>query len=71
LDPFRDVVSHYEDRYDEEERLQKDPVGRLELIRTRLLLERFLPEPPAAILDVGGGPGAYAAELGEAGYTLS
>jgi len=70
VDPYRDVVSHYEDRYDEHTRLEADAVGRLELIRTRLLLDRFLPDPPATILDVGGGPGVYAAELTEAGYDV-
>ncbi len=70
MDPYRDVVSHYEERYDEHTRLEADAVGRLELIRTRILLERYLPEPPATILDVGGGPGVYATELTEAGYDV-
>jgi hypothetical protein len=29
----------------------------LERLRTEELLERFLPAPPADVLDVGGGPG--------------
>jgi SAM-dependent methyltransferase len=70
VDPIRDVVNHYEERYDEDTRLERDPVNRLELIRTRLLLDRYLPEPPAAILDVGGGPGVYAAALAGAGYDV-
>jgi ubiquinone/menaquinone biosynthesis C-methylase UbiE len=70
VDPFQDVISHYEDHYDEHDRLSKDPVGRLELIRTHLLLDRYLPQPPAAILDIGGGPGVYAAALTEAGYDV-
>jgi ubiquinone/menaquinone biosynthesis C-methylase UbiE len=34
------------------------------------LLERFLPEAPAAILDVGGGPGLYACWLARKGYQV-
>jgi ubiquinone/menaquinone biosynthesis C-methylase UbiE len=33
---------------------------RLELVRTLELLDQVLPPPPARVLDVGGGPGAYA-----------
>jgi hypothetical protein len=32
----------------------------LELLRTQVLLERFLPAPPARVLDVGGASGVYA-----------
>jgi SAM-dependent methyltransferase len=42
--------------------------SRIELVRTKELLERFLPAAPASVLDVGGGPGAYAAWLAELGY---
>jgi SAM-dependent methyltransferase len=42
----------------------------LELVRTLELLERFLPSPPAAILDVGGGPGVYAGILARRGYRV-
>jgi SAM-dependent methyltransferase len=34
------------------------------------LLERLLPSPPAAVLDVGGGPGTYAAPLARRGYRV-
>ena len=34
------------------------------------LLRRCLPQPPASILDVGGGPGRYARVLGEMGYQV-
>ena len=44
--------------------------GRLERLRTQELLERFLPAPPAVVLDVGGGPGAYAVPLARAGYAV-
>jgi ubiquinone/menaquinone biosynthesis C-methylase UbiE len=35
----------------------------LELVRSQELLERYLPAPPCSVLDVGGGPGVYAAWL--------
>ena len=34
------------------------------------LLERLLPAPPARVLDVGGGPGTYAAPLARLGYRV-
>jgi len=70
MQPDPEVVAHYEDRYDEDTRLTRDGFGQLELERTRILLDRYLPEPPVTILDVGGGPGIYAIELGEAGYDV-
>jgi SAM-dependent methyltransferase len=42
----------------------------LEWLRTQELLERYLPAPPASILDVGGGPGIYAGWLAEKGYAV-
>ena len=42
----------------------------LELLRTQLLLERFLPPAPARVLDVGGGPGVYASWLAGRGYQV-
>ena len=44
--------------------------SRIEFARTKELLERYLPPPPAPILDVGGGPGAYASWLAGRGYRL-
>ena len=65
-----DILLHYEDRYDEDTRLSESGLGQLELIRTQALLKRFLPPPPAAVLDVGGGPGVYAYWLDAAGYEV-
>jgi SAM-dependent methyltransferase len=42
--------------------------GRLEAERTRELLARYLPQPPAIVFDVGGAEGAYALPLARAGY---
>jgi ubiquinone/menaquinone biosynthesis C-methylase UbiE len=47
-----------------------DGVGALELARTRLLLERYLPPAPSVIADVGGGPGRYAVWLAARGHRV-
>lgn len=44
--------------------------SRVEFARTKELLSRFLPVPPAKVLDVGGGPGRYAAWLADAGHKV-
>lgn len=64
----RDMAAYYAGG-DEAQRLQT--WGRLERERTLLLLERVLPAPPAAVLDVGGGPGVYALTLAARGYAVA
>ena len=44
--------------------------GLLEFERTCEILERWLPASPADVLDVGGGPGAYAVWLTSRGYRV-
>jgi ubiquinone/menaquinone biosynthesis C-methylase UbiE len=44
--------------------------SRIELERTKELLERHLPPPPGSLLDVGGGPGVYADWLADRGYEV-
>ena len=65
IDPS--IESHYGTGY---ERARLFPGGRpsLEFVRSMELLERLLPAPPARVLDVGGGPGTYAAPLASRGY---
>jgi SAM-dependent methyltransferase len=48
----------------------ESPFCRWEKVRTLDLLARFLPPPPAVILDVGGAAGAYAFPLAERGYVV-
>lgn len=67
LDP---LIGAYYERVSEESRLE---VGafRLEEARTRELILRHAPPPPARVLDVGGAAGAYAFWLAEEGYDVS
>lgn len=64
-----DEILQFYEQGREQDRLARG-IGALELARTRELLERFLPPPPADILDVGGGPGIHAAWLARAGYRV-
>lgn len=66
--PEADILGYYE-RFAEAERLSRG-AGQLELARTQELLARFLPPPPAEVLDVGGGPGIYACWLVQRGYQV-
>jgi ubiquinone/menaquinone biosynthesis C-methylase UbiE len=66
LDPS--IVEFY-DRTPEEDRLNQGPFL-LEGVRTRELIERHAPRPPATVLDVGGAGGVYALWLADAGYTV-
>ena len=63
------AVRDYYDRVPEEGRLETPPF-QLEALRTRELIERHAPAPPATVLDVGGAAGAYAGWLAGAGYAV-
>ncbi|MGW5679783.1 class I SAM-dependent methyltransferase [Streptomyces sp. NPDC003860] len=54
----------------EQDRL-RDPRRSIEYHRTLDILTRHLPPPPAAVLDIGGGPGIYALALAALGHTVS
>ncbi len=63
------VQAHYDRNAEREwERLERH---RTEFAVTLRALRQFLPPPPAAILDVGGGPGRYAIALAAAGYRVT
>lgn len=51
----------------EETRLQLG-LGPLEFLRSKQLISRYLPDPPAVIADIGGATGHYAAWLAGMGY---
>jgi ubiquinone/menaquinone biosynthesis C-methylase UbiE len=66
LDPS---IADYYDRAPEESRLDQGAF-RLEQARTRELIQRFAPPPPAIVVDVGGAAGAYALWLSHLGYSV-
>lgn len=65
---FDDIRAFYELGF-EEQRLSAG-TGALELLRTTQLLTRYLPPPPARVIDVGGGPGRYSVWLAKQGYRV-
>jgi ubiquinone/menaquinone biosynthesis C-methylase UbiE len=64
----KEIEAHYLEG-GESERLSNE-WGELERLRTEAILARHLPPAPAVILDVGGGPGAYAFPLAKQGYEV-
>jgi len=62
-----DAIANYYANTAEEDRLTQG-AALLEEARTRELIQRHAPAPPAVVLDVGGGAGAYAFWLAELGY---
>jgi len=61
VEPARDVIDYY-DKFQEESRLAAG-ASRLEFERTKEILQRRLPKPPARIVDVGGAAGVYSTWL--------
>jgi len=66
---FAKEIARYYQEVAEEGRLAAGP-GQLEFARTKEIVLRYLPPPPATILDVGGAAGAYALWLAEGGYRV-
>ena len=62
-----DTVRSYYARFPEERRLSSGS-AQIEAARTKALIRRYAPEPPAEVVDVGGGAGAYAFWLANQGY---
>jgi ubiquinone/menaquinone biosynthesis C-methylase UbiE len=69
MDLNAEITTHYSLQQREENRLLEG-AGALEFIRTRELLARNLPPPPAVVADVGGGAGVYAVPLAAEGYEV-
>jgi SAM-dependent methyltransferase len=63
------AVRDYYARGREQERLDQGS-GRLEFERTKEIISRHLPAPPAVVADIGGGPGRYALWLAGLGYQV-
>ena len=65
---FEKVAGYYND-FDEWKRLDT-PEGHLELILTLDVIKKHVPAG-SRVLDLGGGPGRYTAELAKSGYIMS
>jgi ubiquinone/menaquinone biosynthesis C-methylase UbiE len=63
-----EVIAYYES-FEEEARLASG-ASQLEFERTKEILTRVLPEPPARVIDVGGASGAYSLWLAGRGYEV-
>jgi SAM-dependent methyltransferase len=63
------AINAFYDEGRERDRLAAGP-SQLERLRTEALLSRFLPAPPARVLDVGGAAGVYATWLAARGYQV-
>ncbi len=68
ITPPPEILGYYA-TFPEESRLGFGPF-RLEFARTKDILARVLPDPPARIVDVGGAAGAYSLWLAEQGYEV-
>ena len=67
---FSDEILSFYRQTQESKRLTNDVTGQIEFARTQEIITRYLPEPPAVILDIGGGSGPYACWLAKAGYEV-
>ncbi len=64
-----DEITAYYARHSEEGRLESG-CGALEFARTQELVLRYLPPPPATVVDIGGGTGAYSRWLAGLGHRV-
>jgi ubiquinone/menaquinone biosynthesis C-methylase UbiE len=64
-----DQVAAYYEQFPEESRLGFGP-AQLEFERSREIIARVIPAPPARIVDVGGAAGAYSLWLAGRGYEV-
>jgi ubiquinone/menaquinone biosynthesis C-methylase UbiE len=64
-----EILSFYR-QTEESQRLTTYFKGQLEFVRTQEIITRYLPAPPAVVLDIGGGSGPYACWLAKAGYEV-
>ena len=64
-----EILSFYR-QTQESKRLTTQTKGQLEFVRTQEIIKRYLPPPPAVVLDIGGGSGPYASWLAKTGYEV-
>lgn len=67
IDP--DIFRYYSEEWDEDHRIRSG-LDEIELIRTREIVRRFLPDRSLDILDVGGGSGVHAEWLLDDGHSV-
>ena len=64
-----DINRYYDQKAQQEwDRLERH---RTEFAVTMRAFEEYLPNPPAEVLDIGGGPGRYAIALTQQGYAVT
>ncbi len=66
----REVLDYYESGREFGRLTDGNLAGPLEYERTVELLQRYLPDGPSQVLDVGGGPGVYANWLARRGHAV-
>jgi len=64
-----EIVDFYTDQYREDLRFSSRPLSRLEWLRTSEILADMLPAR-SRVVDIGGGPGAYARARATAGHQV-
>ena len=64
-----DTVRSYYARFPEERRLSSGS-AQIEAARTKALIRRCVPEPPAQVVDAGGGAGACSFWLANQNYDV-
>lgn len=69
MDTQETSIHAYYEQGEEQERLDAG-VGELEFLRTTQMVLDRLPSPPAAVADIGGGPGRYTLWLAGIGYRV-
>jgi SAM-dependent methyltransferase len=69
VDPELSALRAHYDAGIEKDRLDS-ALGLVEFERTKEIVSRHLPRPPARVADIGGGPGRYAVWLAQAGHEV-
>ena len=70
MDEVTEYIAQYYDR-DAQHEWERMERHRTEFAVTLRAMEKYLPPPPARVLDCGGGPGRYAIELAKRGYRVT
>lgn len=63
-----EIEKWYDEEYEEWERLDRH---RVEFDITKRIMDRFIPDKPMEIIDIGGGPGRYSIYLAQKGHRVT